>query len=275
MTAVARSEPRLRTVASLANPTVKLLRGLHSGKGREETGLFLAEGLRTATHALRQGAAPRILLYHAAERERDEVARLRSACLSAGGECLEVNDEILAKIARKDNPQPVSGAYPIATRRAEDLDPRAVRLVVALDRVRDPGNLGTILRTADAAGADGVLLIGESCDPFSVEAVRASMGSIFSVPVYAGGEADFLRLAASWPGMILGTSSAAGRDYRSVRPAKPTLLVMGNEQAGISSAVAAACTEMLRIPLAREVESLNLAVATGILLFALTGPSGT
>jgi RNA methyltransferase, TrmH family len=264
-----------RSVTSLTNPTVKLLRSLHSGKGREETGLFLAEGARTATDALRHGAVPRILIHHAAERNDPTVADLRRACLSAGGECLEVTAEILEKVSRKDNPQPVIGAYPIVKRSLRDLDPPQVRVMVALDRVRDPGNLGTILRTADAAGAGGVLLIGESCDPFSVEAVRASMGSIFSVPIFARSEADFLRLAESWPGMILGTSSVADRDYRLVKLSTPGLLVMGNEQKGLSDAVAAACTETVRIPLARGVESLNLAVATGILLFALAEPGGT
>jgi RNA methyltransferase, TrmH family len=169
----------------------------------------------------------------------------------------------------------VIGAYPIVRRRPRDLDPRKVRVAVALDRVRDPGNLGTVLRTADAAGAGGVLLIGESCDPFSVEAVRASMGSIFSMPVFAGNEAEFLAFAAGWPGAILGASPAAGRDYRATKLGSPGLIVVGNEQKGLSEAVARACTAMVRIPLAGGVESLNLAVATGILLFALAGPDGT
>jgi RNA methyltransferase, TrmH family len=272
MRELARPDRRVRSVTSLTNPTVKLLRSLHSGKGREETGLFLAEGARTATQALRRNIVPRVLAYRAEERDRRTVLELRDACLAAGGECLEVNGEILEKISRRDNPQAVICAYPILKRRPRDLDPSQVGVIVALDRVRDPGNLGTILRTADAAGADGVLLIGESCDPFSVEAVRASMGSIFSIPIYAGGEADFLRLAGGWPGPILGSSPAAAQSYRSVKLVRPALLVMGNEQTGLSSAVEGACTEMLRIPLAREVESLNLAVATGVLLFALAEP---
>ena len=215
-------------MTSLSNATVKALRALGDRKGRRESGLFLAEGARTALEALDNGRAPEILAYHRAGREREPVRRLRRACLEAGGECLEVDDAVLAKIARKDNPQSVVAAFRWTRRPFAGIDPGAARVFVALDRVRDPGNLGTIVRTADAVGAGGVLLVGETCDPTSVEAVRASMGSIFAVPVLEGSQDDFLALAARWPGAVVGTALAAAAHYRRAALGAPILLVMGS-----------------------------------------------
>ncbi len=267
-------EERVRVVTSLTNPLVKQLRGLHQRKERRESGLFLAEGARTVIEAIENGQAPEILVYHQDGRDRAVVARLRRACLDAGGVCLETDDDVLSKIARKDNPQSVVAAFRWRDRKFDAIDPGRAALFVALDRVRDPGNLGTVIRTADAAGAGGVLLIGETCDPSSVEAVRASMGSIFAVPVFAGSEAEFLALCARWPGSVVGTALPATTHYRRAQPAKPVLVVMGNEQAGISDAIAAACTHLVRIPMVGRADSLNLAIATAVMLYGLAEPEG-
>jgi len=264
--------PRVREVTSLSNTTVKELRALHDRKGRRESGLFLAEGARTALEALDNGRAPEILVYHREGRERDVVRRLRQACLAAGGECLEVDDQVLAKIARKDNPQSVVAAFRWTRRSFDEIDPAASRVFVALDRVRDPGNLGTIVRTADAVGAGGVLLVGETCDPASVEAVRASMGSIFAVPLFEGTEAEFLALAARWPGSVVGTALPASKHYRRADLRAPILLAMGNEQAGVTEAIAQACTDLVRIPMQGRADSLNLAIATAVALYGIAEP---
>lgn len=264
--------PRVREVTSLSNPTVKALRALHDRKGRRESGLFLAEGARNAIEALDAGRAPEILVYHREGRGRDIVARLRAATLEAGGECLEVDEDVLAKIARKDNPQSVVAAYRWTRRPLSEIDPASARVFVALDRVRDPGNLGTIVRTADAVGAGGVILVGETCDPASVEAVRASMGSIFAVPVYEGTLSDFQALASRWPGAIVGTALHATDHYRRTNAPSPILLVMGNEQAGISAEIADACTHLVRIPMRGRADSLNLAIATAVALYGLAEP---
>ncbi|WP_372425230.1 TrmH family RNA methyltransferase [Salinarimonas chemoclinalis] len=267
--------PRVREVTSLSNATVKELRALHDRKGRRESGLFLAEGARTALEALDNGRAPEILVYHREGRERDVVRRLRKACLEAGGECLEVDDAVLAKIAKKDNPQSVVAAFRWTRRGFDVIDPTTARVFVALDRVRDPGNLGTIVRTADAVGAGGVLLVGETCDPASVEAVRASMGSIFAVPLFEGSEADVLALAARWPGSVVGTALPASTHYRRAALRRPILLVMGNEQAGVTDAIAAACTDLVRIPMQGRADSLNLAIATAVALYGIAEPEDT
>lgn len=263
---------RVREIVSVSNPLVKELRSLHDRKGRRETGLYLAEGARTVIEAMDNGVAPEILVYHREGRDRDVVARLRRACLKAGGTCLEVDGAVLEKITRKDNPQAVVGAFRWRERGFAEIDPASAGVFVALDRVRDPGNLGTIIRTTDAVGAGGVLLIGETCDPASVEAVRASMGSIFAVPVFEGSEAEFAALCARWPGDIVGTHLKASHHYRDGGLRHPLLVVMGNEQAGISDAIAALCTRLVRIPMKGRADSLNLAVATAVMLYGVAEP---
>ncbi|GAB4192119.1 MAG: RNA methyltransferase [Thalassobaculales bacterium] len=258
-----------RLVTSPANPAVKLLASLRLRKFREETGLFLAEGARTALEGLAAGAVPAQLAYVPGTADRKAVQTLRRACLAAGGTCLEVTADILARITRKENPQTVVAAYAWRRRSLAELDPAAGDLFVALDRVRDPGNLGTVMRTADAVAAAGLLLIGDTCDPWSVEAVRASMGSVFNLPVFAGSEAEFIALAARWPGQVAGTSPRGSTHYRKFTYRPPVLAVMGNEQAGITQAIADACTAVVSIPIFGRPDSLNLAVATGVFLYGV------
>ena len=138
---------------------------------------------------------------------------------------------------------------------------------LALEGVRDPGNLGTILRTAEAAGAAGLILVGDCCDPFSREAVRGSVGSVFAVPMARVETADFLAWRQHWPGDVVGTRLEDAEDFRAAEIRPPALIVMGGERDGLSAEVAKACSRHVRIPMAGEVESLNLAVATALVLY--------
>ena len=137
-----------------------------------------------------------------------------------------------------------------------------------LDRVRDPGNLGTIIRTSDCAGVEGIILVGDTTDPFSLEASRASMGSIFNVPLVRMTEPEFIEWRKTWDGLVVGTHLQGATDFRSVDfRSRPVLLMMGNEQQGLPDTLAAECDELVLIPMAGSADSLNLAVATGIMLF--------
>ena len=143
--------------------------------------------------------------------------RAVEATEAAGGEVIEVTRDILEKIARRDNPQAVLGVFAQRFATLDSLEPTAVTTFVALEQVRDPGNLGTIVRTADAAACGGVILVGDCCDPYSVEAVRATMGSIFAVPlVKAISSPEFL----AWrgrpgPASVVGALLTATVDHRS------------------------------------------------------------
>jgi TrmH family RNA methyltransferase len=256
-------------ITSLANPTVKAVRALHLRKERDATGLFVAEGLKNVTEGVEQGHAPQILMY-GPEADHPLLRQAIAATRAGGGEAVEVTEAILAKVSRRDNPQAVVGVFKQVFRPLGALEPAAATCWVALHRVRDPGNLGTIVRTADAAGCGGVILVGECCDPYSVEAVRATMGSIFAVPLTQASETEFAAWRGRWPGSVVGALLSATVDYRAAAYRAPSLLLMGNEQQGLPPEMAALCDVNVKIPMRGRADSLNLAVATGIMIYAAT-----
>jgi RNA methyltransferase, TrmH family len=260
-----------RLVTSLSNPLVKDIRALAMRKVREEAGLFVAEGLKLVADAIEGGWPIRILVHRSGE-DRPMLARAIAATRKAGGDVLEVTDEVLEKLSRRDNPQTVIGVFEQRLAPIGSVEPSQESLWVGLDRVRDPGNLGTIIRTADAAGAEGVMLIGETTDPFGIEAVRATMGSIFNLRLAAGSAADFLAWRKSYRGRIVGTHLSGTRDYREADCRGACLLLMGNEQQGLPHELARACDSLVKIPMRGKADSLNLAVATGIMLFEMARP---
>lgn len=260
----------VKPITSLSNQTIKDIRALHMRKTREASGQFLSEGLKIVIDALDQGFVPRILVYGKAADRHPLLERAIAATLEAGNEVLEVTHEILEKISRKDNPQMVVAVFDQVLHELKDIDPQSNGVWVALEQVRDPGNLGTIIRTADAAGAGGVILIGECVDPFSVETVRASMGSVFAVPIVKCTREAFLADRKRWTGSVVGTLLTATHSHRDAPYARPTLIVMGTEQSGLTPEIAAACDLNVKIPMRGRADSLNLSVATGIMLYAAT-----
>lgn len=268
-----RGAPRVgqvKEVTSLANPLVKAVRSLAMKKFRDAERSFLAEGLKLVIDALDGGWTIRTLVMAKAARGNPAMERAAARTVAAGGLVLEVSDKVLAAVSRRDNPQQAIGVFEQRLLPLRDIAPAAHEVWVALDRVRDPGNLGTILRTVDAVGAKGVILVGESTDPFAPEAVRATMGSVFSVPLAKATAAEFLAWRANFAGMVVGTHLAGSVDYRQPDySGKPVLLLMGNEQQGLPEALAAACDVLARIPQAGRADSLNLAVATGIMLYEI------
>ncbi|MDP2116888.1 MAG: RNA methyltransferase [Brevundimonas sp.] len=259
-----------RLITSLTNDTVKTVRALHMRKARDATGHFLAEGLKFIGEALDQQRSPRLLLVGEDARPHPILDRARAATRAAGGEVMIVTHAILEKISRRDNPQTVLGVFDQAYTPLSAIEPVTAPAWVALEQVRDPGNLGTIIRTADAAGCGGVILIGDCVDPFSVEAVRATMGSVFAVAIARATPAEFLAWRQTWPGSVIGTRLDAQTGYRDAAIQRPALILMGNEQAGLTDALAAACDVNVKIPMRGRADSLNLAVATGIMVYAAT-----
>jgi TrmH family RNA methyltransferase len=259
-----------RTITSLQNERVKLIRSLHMRKARRETGLFMAEGASLLVTARDAGWKPRILVFLAGSAASGVARDLVSWAEAAGAECLEASQAVLAKLAARENPQTMLGVFEQVWR---PLPPpgsvSADALWVGLEGVRDPGNLGTIVRTIDAVGASGVVLIGPCVDPYSYEAVRATMGSIFNVPLVRAGLQDCLQWVQRWPGDIVGAHLRASVDFRSVAYRAPILLLMGSEGPGLTPELSAACNRLARIPMAGRIDSLNLAVATALMLYEI------
>ena len=260
----------VKEVTSLANPVVKDIKALSLKRYREETNSFVAEGLKLVIDALDLGWNLRTLVIAKAAMKKPIAAKTIARAVAYGALVLEANEKVIGAITRRDNPQGVIGVFEQKWQSLRDIRPAGEDVYIALDRVRDPGNLGTIIRTADAVGAKGMILIGETVDPFSMETVRATMGSIFAVLVARASEGEFLAFRKSFNGLVVGTHLMGTVDYRSVDyGGKPTLLIMGNEQAGLTKALAAACGQLIRIPQEGRADSLNLAVATAVALYEI------
>lgn len=264
----ARRVGQVKEVTSLANPIVKDIKALSNKKDRDATRSFMAEGLKLVIDALELGFEIRTLVYAKNVKDKPQVVQAATKTVARGGLVLEVSEKVLSSITRRDNPQMVVGVFAQRWTNLRDLKPKAGETYVALDRVRDPGNLGTIIRTADAAGASGVILIGETTDPYSMETVRATMGSVFALPLVKASPADFLAWKKGAGVSVVATHLAGAVDYRTIDyRGKPVVLLMGNEQAGLPDELAREADALARIPQAGLADSLNLAIATGIMLF--------
>lgn len=251
-------------ITSAANPLIKLLKSLHAKKGRAETGLFLAEGARLASEAAELGALPELLIVSEAALERPQVRVIVENARAQGARWAPVSEAILEQVSKRDNPQTVIGAY---RQKLTPLTELQGKLFVALEGVRDPGNLGTILRTADSVGAGGVILIGPSCDPFSVEAVRASMGSIFAMPIVRASFEDLMAFKTARNGSVLGASLKGQAFQSDLAAPESTIVLMGNEQSGLPPEMEDACDRLVKLPMRGRADSLNLAIATAVMLY--------
>ena len=257
-------------ISAVSNPIIKSIRALSLKKNRDAEGVFLAEGMKLILDAHENGWKIDTLIYAKQMASNTHLSEIAAKARVRGTNILEVSEKVLSTITRRDNPQMVLGVMQQVWQKSPTSDLKESSVWIALDRVRDPGNLGTIIRTADAAGAEGVILIGETTDPYSMESVRASMGSIFNVPVVKMSVDKFFAWRPHWPGMVVGTHLAGATDYRKIDYTKgPVLLLMGNEQQGLPPELAETCDHLALIPMAGKADSLNLAVATGVMLFQI------
>jgi TrmH family RNA methyltransferase len=256
-----------RLVTAFSNTTVKRLRSLRDKKARREEGLFLAEGLRILTEARDMGQLPEIVAFSSAGGVHPLAATIIDETEAAGGKAIETSADILSKMSGKDNPQMLLGAYRQPETALESIDRGKSPLWLVTQALRDPGNIGTILRTGDAVGAGGLILVDDSADPFSVEAVRASMGAIFTQQVATARWEEFLPWLRSGSGQLVGTSLKASEDYLAAKYEQPCFLLIGNEQQGLPADYEAECDLLVKIPMAGRADSLNAAIATAVVAF--------
>ncbi len=248
----------MRTIESTRNETVKLFRSLESAKGRENSCLFLAEGEKLAEDALNASWPLALCLYDPARCEA-----LAQRAYEAGAEVHAATEAVLAAACTTRTPQGIVLAAHIPADARELCAP-----LLALDGVQDPGNVGTMLRTAEAAGFGGALFGAGSADPFSPKAVRGSMGSSVRVPVRLvdnlAQELLFLRES----GWCAAATAMEGEAFfgRGPMPAR-RILVIGSEGQGVSQEALAACDKVFALPMAGKTQSLNAAVAAGIMMF--------
>ena len=256
-----------RAITAFSNPLVKQVRGLRDKKNRRSEGLFMAEGLRILTEARESGFLPKLLFYNGSEPPHRLLRALIEAVEAAGGEAIETNADILHKLSGKDNPQVVLGVFQAFPTDLSRLDRSQADIWIVAQALRDPGNLGTILRTGDAVGAGGLILVDECVDPFSVEAVRASMGALFTQRIAAASWPEFVAWLRSGEGELIGTSLKATQDYQEARYASPAFILVGNEAQGLPEAYEQECDTLVKIPMLGRADSLNAAVATAVMAY--------
>ena len=258
-----------RQVTAFSNTTVKRLRSLRDKKARRSEGLFLAEGLRILAEARDSGRLPEIVAFSPEGAKHPLAREIIAAAEASGGEAIETTADILSKMSGKDNPQMLLGAYRQPDSSLARIDRAEAPLWIVAQALRDPGNIGTILRTGDAVGAGGLILIDDCADPYSVEAVRASMGAIFTQAVASARWSDFLPWLRSGEGQLVGTSLKATEDYLEAGYRQPCFLLIGNEQQGLPPEYETECDALVRIPMAGRADSLNAAIAAAVMAFAV------
>jgi len=266
--------PGRRQITGFSNPTVKALRALRDKKHRKASGKFLTEGLRLLTDARENGYLPETLVMADNRDPHPLLDELETAVLASGGQVIETSADILSKITGKDNPQAVAGVYAELVTGLERLNRSSAPLWLVAQAVRDPGNLGTMLRTCDAVGAGGLILIDDCADPFSAEAVRASMGAVFTVPIAQARWEEFLPWLREGPGQVVAASLRDAVPYRGAPYAAPCFILVGNESRGLPEEYEAACDLRVTMPMKGRADSLNAAVAAAVLAYEVLDALG-
>jgi TrmH family RNA methyltransferase len=256
-----------RQIGGFSNPTVKYLRSLREKKHRRREGKFLAEGLRLLTDARECGRLPEMLVMAEAREPHPLLEALEIAVSDTGGEIVETSAEILGKITGKDNPQAVIGLFDEWNTDLAALDRGTARIWLVAQALRDPGNLGTLLRTGDAVGAGGLILIDDCADPFSAEAVRASMGAVFTQAIAQARWAEFLPWLRSGSGQLVAASLRDAIPYREAPYEAPCFILLGNESRGLPEDYEQACDLRVTMPMMGRADSLNAAVAGAVLAY--------
>lgn len=261
------------TITSHQNSKVKLARALHNRKTREAEGRFLIEGTFHLGEAAAAGAPLDFVLYAEEQLRGDFAPQLLADLQAQGVDCHAVSTDVMDSIAGKDNP---AGLIAIGRQNYLPLlsfllSPSS--LLIALVEPADPGNLGSILRTVDAVGATGLILLDGGVDAYHPTAVRAGLGAHFWVPLAQASFAEFTAWARDQGVQLVGSSAHGSVDYREAPYQRPLALLLGSEREGLSESQRAACDLVVGLPMRGRATSLNLAVAAGILLYHLAATS--
>lgn len=254
-------------ITSPANERIKRIRRLQDRKGREESGCFYLEGLRIVGEAIEAGARFEELVV-AEELLRSEYGKgLVERFHAQGAPILFVSRDVFERLALKEGPQGIAAVVQQNWTSLEEVQVAPGKPWVALDSIADPGNLGTILRTNDAAGGQGVILLDQSTDPYDPTAVRASMGALFDQQIVRCSLEAFSRWKKHHQITVVGTSGEAELDYHTFTYPDQLILLMGSERQGLQPRHLEICDHLVRIPMVGKSDSLNLAVATAVTLY--------
>ena len=254
-------------VISLSNPLIKQARALRQKKARLESGTFRVEGIHHIGEALEAGWEVQSIIY-APDLLTSSFGRELVASL--GTKSQPVSTQVMESLTDKDNPQGILAIVRQKQMRGLEQTSVQIRRAVALVSPQDPGNVGTILRTLDAVRGDALFLLDGGVELYHPTVVRSSMGTIFWTPVIQTSFEEFMGWARGGDFQLIGTSARGDVDYQTLVPQVPWVLILGNEQKGLSAAQTKACDVAVSIPMRGRASSLNLAVAAGVLLYHFT-----
>ena len=260
--------PAIPTITSRQNPRVVAARKLNDRKQRQQQGRFLVEGVKLLEMALRAGARPReTFVCH--EQLAPAAMPLLPRLQDAGAELLPVSPAVMQALAEREAAEGLVVTFDLWEASLDDLRLAGSDLVLILDRLQDPGNLGTLIRTGDAVGAAGVVLIEPCVDPFDPKVVRGSMGSLFNLPMVRSADPVGLFVALRSRGLrVVGADAHRGVDWGDGLWQGGVALALGNEARGLSPDVTPHIDAWARLPMAGRAESLNVAVAGGVLMYS-------
>ncbi len=260
----------MTAITSRRNPKIRQARALRRRKTRDETGLCLAEGIWHVGEALAAGAPVQEIFYAPDLLTSDFAFALIEKAENEGLPCHSTTPHVFTALAEKERPQGIIAVVRQPRVRLPDLAPGNFPWGVALVAPQDPGNLGTVLRTIDAVGASGLLLLDGGADPWHPTAVRASMGAVFWLPVVQASFSEFAAWAGTHGYAVYGASARGAAELPPQGTfARPSILLMGSEREGLSEEQANVCAALYRLPMEGRVRSLNLAVATGVFLYRM------
>lgn len=255
-------------ITSTGNPRVVEARKLDQRKHRQQQGRFLVEGLQLIHMALDAGLRPLEVFFCRALFAGAEAPALMERFHAIGAALQPVSVNVMQALSDRDTPQGLVAAFALYSAPLDALTLAGSELVVVLDRLQDPGNLGTLLRTADAAGAAAVIVVTPAADPFDPRTVRASMGSLFNLPVIAADDAPGLCSWLRGRGLrVIGADARRGVEWTRCDWRGGAALLLGNEARGLSDDLAAGVAEWVSLPIVGRADSLNVAVAGGVLMY--------
>jgi TrmH family RNA methyltransferase len=260
----------IESISSPDNPLVRQVRSLRQKKVRQQAGLFLVEGIQLVGEAIEAGWQLEALVYAPELLTSDFALRLVERQSRRGLRCVALPSRLFASLASKDNPQ---GLLAIAYQRhysLEQVASKQITLGVAVIAPQDPGNVGTILRTMDAVGAGALFMLNGGVEPYHPTLIRASMGALFWIPVVPATFQIFVKWKEEHGFRLVGSSAHGSSPYQEVHSGnRPMILLLGNEQKGLSAEHFSACDQVLSMPMEGRLSSLNLAVAAGVLLYKI------
>lgn len=254
-------------ITSPANPHIREMQSILRRRSGTGDRFFLIEGVHLVEMALDADAAIKEVFFTAQFDSKEEGVRMLNRLAAAGIRLVEVTGQIMGRLTDTETPQGIAAVVKDQAARLGDLRFGSKPLLVVLDRIQDPGNLGTIIRTADAAAADAVLLLPSTCDPFKQKTIRSTAGSIFNIPVIQAG-LDELTAFLRASGVKLGiASSDAGTSLFETDLKMPVALVFGNEAQGVSNEMREAADFAFSVPIPGKAESLNVATAAAVCIY--------